>query len=309
MSNNAELDEDVASEKQQPSSAMKAKVQRLGILQLGWHAHEKSAPSKIQKLMTIDNAIKVPHMIPLLARASEQDSTVQIAYLCHPCVEHITKQKGEGSFCGYRNIQMMISFIIGSNGIGANIFNDEIPSIIGIQEMIEDAWDRGINSEGRIETGGIRGTRKHIGTPEVQTLFKGIGVPCSVGSYVTSSSGKGAGRKAFDLLLDYVEDYFSTKQVQNRNSKVCVTTMPPIYLQRPHHSMTITGIETRSDGKRNLLVLDQQVNLSEKVMKAAEAVDKGMNANETTIINLKAYRRGKWDLGLYKEFETLALDT
>ena len=33
--------------------------------------------------------------------------------------------------------------------------------------MIEQAWDMGFNSSGRIETGGIKGTRKYIGTPEV----------------------------------------------------------------------------------------------------------------------------------------------
>lgn len=38
--------------------------------------------------------------------------------------------------------------------------------------MIEDAWDAGINLEGRIETGGIRGTRKYIGTPEVRYRYK-----------------------------------------------------------------------------------------------------------------------------------------
>ena len=33
--------------------------------------------------------------------------------------------------------------------------------------MIERAWDMGFNVNGRIETGGICGTRKYIGTPEV----------------------------------------------------------------------------------------------------------------------------------------------
>ena len=32
---------------------------------------------------------------------------------------------------------------------------------------LQNAWDLGINAQGRLETGGIRGTRKYIGTPEV----------------------------------------------------------------------------------------------------------------------------------------------
>ncbi len=38
--------------------------------------------------------------------------------------------------------------------------------------MIESAWDKGINDTGRIETGGIRGTRKYIGTPEVRISYQ-----------------------------------------------------------------------------------------------------------------------------------------
>lgn len=72
-----------------------------------------------------------------------------------------------GGFCGYRNIQMMCSYIIGAESQGHEGFNGKIPSIFDIQDYIETAWDFGINSQGRIETGGIRGTRKYIGTPDV----------------------------------------------------------------------------------------------------------------------------------------------
>lgn len=41
------------------------------------------------------------------------------------------------------------------------------PSVLELQDMIERAWDMGFNSHGRIAMGGIRGTRKHIGTSEV----------------------------------------------------------------------------------------------------------------------------------------------
>jgi zinc finger-containing ubiquitin peptidase 1 len=34
----------------------------------------------------------------------------------------------------------------------------------------------GYNSAGRIETGGVRLTRKYIGTPEAQALFMSLGV-------------------------------------------------------------------------------------------------------------------------------------
>lgn len=70
---------------------------------------------------------------------------------------------------------MMISYIIGANAPGMEHFQGRLPTIFEIQELIESAWDLGINSQGRVETGGIKGTRKYIGTPEVRRQ-----VTCSI---------------------------------------------------------------------------------------------------------------------------------
>lgn len=50
---------------------------------------------------------------------------------------------------------------------GYETFGIELPSVFQIQDLIERAWEMGFNPHGRLETGGIRGTRKYIGTPEV----------------------------------------------------------------------------------------------------------------------------------------------
>lgn len=76
-----------------------------------------------------------------------------------------------GGFCGYRNIQVLSSHIIGTHMTGWEQLGDEIPSIFQIQDLIETAWDLGYNARGRAETGGIKGTRKYIGTPEVRGPF------------------------------------------------------------------------------------------------------------------------------------------
>lgn len=65
---------------------------------------------------------------------------------------------------------MLTSHIIQVKSQGYESFNGKIPTVFDIQEYIETAWDHGINSQGRIETGGIRGTRKYIGTPDVSVL-------------------------------------------------------------------------------------------------------------------------------------------
>ena len=64
----------------------------------------------------------------------------------------------------------MISYIQGTKSEGHQCFTGSIPSILQLQNMIEHAWDMGFNIMGRVETGGIRGTRKYIGTPEVSFL-------------------------------------------------------------------------------------------------------------------------------------------
>lgn len=66
---------------------------------------------------------------------------------------------------------MLTSYIINAEAPGHDIFRGKIPSIFKIQDYIEHAWDLGINAHSRIETGGVRGTRKYIGTPEVSLLI------------------------------------------------------------------------------------------------------------------------------------------
>lgn len=110
-------------------------------------------------------------VVPVLVRLCEQDRSVQRAFFCSHKVHHISKMPNEGGFCGYRNIQMLISFIKECHLPGNEYFSEGIPTILQLQEMIENAWDMGFNSIGRIETGGIRGTRKYIGTPEVRQKY------------------------------------------------------------------------------------------------------------------------------------------
>lgn len=97
----------------------------------------------------------------------------------------------EGGFCGYRNIQMLVSYLVktqaqakakakeNGNGDrnGPEYFKEGVPSILQLQDLIERAWDLGFNSTGRTETGGIKGTRKFIGTPEVSGREKNSCTP------------------------------------------------------------------------------------------------------------------------------------
>lgn len=62
---------------------------------------------------------------------------------------------------------MIASYINGVGFQGHQQFKKQLPSVFQIQDLIEAAWDSGIYTQGRHETGGIKGTRKYIGTSEV----------------------------------------------------------------------------------------------------------------------------------------------
>ncbi|KAI9772965.1 MAG: hypothetical protein M1840_008847 [Geoglossum simile] len=179
-----------------PAQAPSSGCERLGKAELGPHANEDQMPGWLRKQLeeggkvTISNQIRADGTLErvvsvanetkdimlVLAQFCEQDQSVEEVFLCHPGVKHVVKMWHEGGFCGYRNIQMLISYIQAAESQGVEHFQGRLPTILKLQDLIEEAWDKDINSSGRIETGGIRGTRKYIGTPEVISLERTVGV-------------------------------------------------------------------------------------------------------------------------------------
>ncbi|KHJ30640.1 putative transcription factor c2h2 [Erysiphe necator] len=300
-------------------SSVRGASKFLGKSELGPHAHEDKMPTWLIKLLKEeDGVIKTvkrtqngklkeieicPNMmaeiIPLLVHFLTEDKSTLYAYTCHPCVRHVSRLKREDGFCGYRNIQMMTSFIVATNSQGCEVLGKKIPSIFDIQDFIEMAWDLGFNSHGRVETNGIRGTRKYIGTSEAQAMFCGLGIPCEVQGITKC---KITNIPAYELLLTAAEDYFRN-QSADLEFKVRCTSSPPIYLQHQGHSMTIVGFEKKIDGSRNLIVFDPRYFDSFKIM---ELVDRAaINMRSENILG--AYRKGISYLKRFKEFEILKL--
>ncbi|KAK9552033.1 hypothetical protein V6Z77_008146 [Aspergillus fumigatus] len=294
-------------------------VKRLGRAELGPYAHEKRMPTwlrrlleqgakktqsniigpdgKLSRLDTTDN--EASNVIPVLSQLCEQDKSVQRAVFCSPNVRQISKMPREGGFCGYRNIQMLISYIQGSHISGHERFTETLPTILQLQDMIEHAWDMGFNSVGRAETGGIRGTRKYIGTPEAQALFLSLGIDCEA-----SSIGESRDSHAHDALYAAVAAYFRCACSLDGDEKVFLTNLPPIYLQHHGHSLTIVGFEIRDDGGANLLVFDPMFKIP-RPMRRLNGPSTLVSLDPTKI--LKAYRRGTAYLQKYKVFELLKL--
>jgi hypothetical protein len=93
---------------------------------------------------------ETPGIVPMLARLSEIDPNIGYAFYCHPSTTHICKTRKEGGFCGYRNIQMQVSYLLGAKAVGYQMFPDSrTPNILHLQDVIESAWDNGISDISR----------------------------------------------------------------------------------------------------------------------------------------------------------------
>ena len=147
---------------------------------LGRHAYENKMPDWLYRMLEDQEKQHLkdapPGILNVLHNLFVQEQNVESAYLCSSTVRYIDKIKFKGKdegndFCGYHNIQMLFSFVIATKLQGLEFLADHIPTIIDIQKLIEDAWDQGFNESGRVQTGGIKATRKHIGTPEVCVIL------------------------------------------------------------------------------------------------------------------------------------------
>ncbi|KAI1398127.1 DUF1671-domain-containing protein [Hypoxylon fuscum] len=287
-----------------PKPADMKEIKKLGESDLGRYHNEDQMPKKLVNLLKKHNYLSSQGVIPVLEQLLRQSHETQYAYICHPVAQHIWKLRGEGSFCGYRNIQMLISYLVGVSSSsappGAAAFAGNIPDIFRIQDLIEAAWDMGVNAKGRIETGGVKGTRKFIGTPEAGAIFVSLGIPCEIQGF--RNSAKDEARAAETRLYDAVEQYFATAPNVNARDKVRSTTRAPLYFQHRGHSMTIVGIEKqRKGGVRNLLVFDPSYSDPSGVTRYIGR--KFEHASPERV--LKLYRRGPKYLGKYREFELL----
>lgn len=156
-------------------------------VELGPYCDEKRMPTwlleqhwngpPVKKINTVDRHGRVvtrlicenqaSGVIDLLTRVVSKCDDTDKVYLCHPSVKHVHRMARDGPFCGYFNIQMIISYLQATQPVANALFQNGLPTILDLQVMIEEAWDQGFSEVGREETGGIIGTRKWIGTPEV----------------------------------------------------------------------------------------------------------------------------------------------
>ena len=298
-------------------------VRRLGKAELGPYANEKRMPAWLVRLLedgakvTVSNKIghdgrlikvevisnETPNLVPVLARLSRVDKKVARAFYCNPFIRHVAKLPNEGGFCGYRNIQMTISYIRDAQAPGHEHFDGKrLPSVLKLQDMIENAWDQGYNRAGRVETGGIRMTRKYIGTPEAQALLLSLGISAETVAFSAESK-----TQAYTAMMEAVCKHFDDGSGSDNTDKVVITNKPPLFFQHQGHSMTVVGVELDTEHRANLVVFDPMYNPS-KLLKNLALSNKLTFSSPTPEKLLKAHRRDEKYLGRYRAFEMIKIN-
>lgn len=134
---------------------------------------------------------------------------------------------------------------------------------------------------------------------QAQALFLSSEINCAVEAFNDQKPPHG-NLQAHNLLLLAVERYFAQAAVSD-GSSVHKTLLPPIYLQRPGHSITIVGFERRSESYCNLVVFDPVYATSPAMHKLIGR--KNIKSSRPEVMH--AYRRGPAHLRKFAAFEIL----
>ncbi|KAJ7470328.1 peptidase family C78-domain-containing protein [Mycena latifolia] len=223
-----------------------------------------------------------PGLIPLLKthlNRSHAAGNTRRATLCYDRAVLVNREVWDAGWgCGYRNFMMVCSSLM-DQPFQPMYFplldHPTHPSVRNLQQWIEDAWKAGFDPEGALELKKLVGTKKWIGTSDVQVAFTFRGIPSKLVDFDLKTSEKGLPFPGAAILTDWVVEYFSQphgsvdsdKVVKDRRprtindvllgaSAVTVTSRMPLILQHDGHSRTIVGYEVSKTGYVNLLMFD-----------------------------------------------------
>lgn len=162
---------------------------------------------------------------------------------------YATMPSDNGWGCGYRNIQIMWSFLRKYNPYRLSLQTSDygvgsVPPISALQVVLDRAWGNGFDPEGAEKFGGCAvGSRKWIGTAECAVVLRSLGVRAKIVDFLPPNAGS--------KLAAWVWRYFTKDW-----GEACI---PPLYFQHSGHSRTIIGVEKRENGDIFLLLLDPSI--------------------------------------------------
>ncbi|QIW95803.1 hypothetical protein AMS68_001321 [Peltaster fructicola] len=255
-------------------------IKRLG-RELGPYAFEERMPHRVDALLQKDGSNVITNVIPKLAQLL-RSSDVKAARLCRQDAVLIHKHATEGNtFCGYRNIQMLLHPMTAKR----------LYTVPELQNMIETAWTRGFNAHGRDQTGGVRGTRKYIGTSEAEALMQSLDIDCTGFAF--------QGTSPVNELFTHLDTYFGLGE------GIDITRKMPVYLQLPKHSILVVGIARRRNGSKMLLVFDPA---KPPPLNMSRTPNSKLLQSVSGRLQVAACKKSERSLRRYSAFETLVVE-
>ncbi|KDR81438.1 hypothetical protein GALMADRAFT_239342 [Galerina marginata CBS 339.88] len=225
-----------------------------------------------------------PGLVPFLRKGlikAHARGSIRKAALCYDNAVHVNRESWDASWgCGYRNFLMACAGLMTQEKqpLYFPLLDSPIsPGIRNLQVWIEAAWGAGFDHEGREELKKLIKTRKWIGTSDLWVAFVFRGIPAEL---VDFDLRKQPQVKASDLVINWVINYFTPKQAQEKPtnafeflkvSPVISTDKMPLILQHDGHSRTVVGYEVDKNGLTSLLVFDPSHKPSSEIRNAAIA--------------------------------------
>ncbi|KAJ7756846.1 peptidase family C78-domain-containing protein [Mycena maculata] len=218
-----------------------------------------------------------PGLILLLKKhlsKSHSAGNTRRAVLCYDRAVLVNRELWDAGWgCGYRNFMMACTSLMDQQ-IQPLYFplldHPMPPSVRNLQHWIEDAWEAGFDPEGARQLKNLVGSKKWIGTTDLQVAFTSRGIPSKLVDFDLKANARGS-----EILTNWVVEYFShphgsvdsDKAVKDQRPKTinevllgasAVTSTPrmPLILQHAGHSRTIVGYEVSKKGFVNLLEFD-----------------------------------------------------
>ena len=235
--------------RQQAAANMETAVRRGDLSVAGFH-ERRIELQRSERAGADDGRSATRGCMARLRAVCRNTPAVDAFFLAADAVDHHAAAMGDkGWGCGYRNLQMLLSCLLKTQpyapllaGLSAS---GGMPSISRLQELIEAAWARGLDAQGRAQLGGrLRDTRKWIGATEVAAFLTSMRIRTAVVDFHRPSAPDGSHPRLFAWVLEYFR-------------RGGAASPPPLFLQHSGHSRTVVGVEVlKKTGQTRLLIFD-----------------------------------------------------
>ncbi|XP_072317205.1 zinc finger-containing ubiquitin peptidase 1 [Eucyclogobius newberryi] len=200
-----------------------------------------------------DGKTRTTGALPALSRFYQSEARDCAHVWLSADTDHFCSSEGDrGWGCGYRNLQMMLSCLLGLEEYAAVLPDMAVPSVPRVQSLIEAAWSEGLDPHGASHFNRrLQGTRAWIGATEIYSLLTSLRVRARIVDFHQPSGPA----DTHPRLFQWVRQYFcpNSSRLQPR---IVHTKKPPLYLQHQGHSRTVVGLEQKRSGALCLLILD-----------------------------------------------------